>query len=98
MVSKPSTERRMSATCQKLWPEMRAFFTSPRVDFAEQSRGGIQEGLIHEMVGDIQRMKAYPELGFQIPQGIPTGVWEAYERLASLGFDKHLMTPAKRSP
>jgi uncharacterized SAM-binding protein YcdF (DUF218 family) len=32
MVSKPSTERRMFATCQKIWPEMRAFFTSPRVE------------------------------------------------------------------
>lgn len=95
MVSKPSTERRMFATCQKVWPEMRAFFTSPRVNFAEQARGGIQEGLIHEMVGDIQRMKAYPDLGFQIPQEIPTDVWDAYERLVSLGFDKHLMVPAR---
>jgi uncharacterized SAM-binding protein YcdF (DUF218 family) len=94
MVSKPSTERRMYATCQKIWPEMRVFFTSPRLDFAEQSRGGIQEGLIHEMVGDIQRMQAYPALGFQIPQDIPTAVSDAYERLVSLGFDKHLMVPA----
>jgi uncharacterized SAM-binding protein YcdF (DUF218 family) len=94
MVSKPSTERRMFATCQKLWPEMRAFFTSPRVDFGEQARGGIQEGLIHEMVGDIQRMKVYPDLGFQIPQEIPTVVWNAYERLVSMVFDKRLMVPA----
>jgi len=94
MVSKPSTERRMFATCQKIWPGMRVFFTSPRVDFAEQARGGIQEGLIHEMVGDIQRMKAYPALGFQIPQEIPTDVWEANERLITLGFDKHLLAPA----
>jgi hypothetical protein len=98
MVSKPSTERGMFATCQKIWPEMRVFLTSPRMDFAEQSRDAIQEGLIHEMVGDIQRMKAYPEFGFQIPQEIPTGVWEAYERLVSMGFDKHLMTPAKSFP
>jgi DUF218 domain len=92
MVSKPSTERRMWATCQKIWPEMRIFFTSPQLDFAEQSRGGIQEGLIHEMVGDIQRMKAYPALGFQIPQEIPAGVWDAYEKLVSMGFDKHLIS------
>jgi uncharacterized SAM-binding protein YcdF (DUF218 family) len=94
MVSKPSTERRMFATCQKLWPEMRAFFTSPRVDFGEQACGGIQEGLIHEMVGDIQRMKFYPELGFQAPQEIPAHVWDAYERLVCLGFDRHLMAHA----
>jgi uncharacterized SAM-binding protein YcdF (DUF218 family) len=93
MVSKPSTERRMFATCQKIWPDMRVFFTSPRLGFAEQSRGGIQEGLIHEMVGDIQRMQAYPALGFQIPQEVPVIVLDAYERLVSLGFDKHLMVP-----
>lgn len=94
MVSKPSTERRMFATCKKIWPEMRVFFTSPRVDFAEQSHSGIQEGLIHEMVGDIQRMQAYPDLGFQILQEVPASVLDAYERLISLGFDKHLIAPA----
>jgi uncharacterized SAM-binding protein YcdF (DUF218 family) len=97
MVSKPSTERRMFATCQKIWPEMRVFFTSPQLSFAEQSRGGIQEGLIHEMVGDIQRIQAYPALGFQIPQEVPISVLDAYERLVSLGFDKHLLIPAQHS-
>jgi uncharacterized SAM-binding protein YcdF (DUF218 family) len=91
MVSKPSTERRMYATCQRIWPDMKVFFTSPRLNFADQLRHGIQEGLIHEMVGDIQRIKAYPALGFQIPQDIPVGVWDAYERLVSMGFDKHLI-------
>jgi hypothetical protein len=43
------------------------------------------------MVGDVQRIRAYPALGFQIPQDIPAGVWEAYERLVSMGFDKHLI-------
>jgi uncharacterized SAM-binding protein YcdF (DUF218 family) len=91
MVSKPSTERRMYATCQRIWPDMKVYFTSPRVDFADQMQHGIQEGLIHEMVGDVQRMKAYPALGFQIPQDIPVDVWNAYERLVSMGFDKHLI-------
>jgi hypothetical protein len=43
------------------------------------------------MVGDIQRIKAYPALGFQIPQNIPAGVWGAFERLVSMGFDRHLV-------
>jgi uncharacterized SAM-binding protein YcdF (DUF218 family) len=91
MVSKPSTERRMYATCQRIWPDMKVFFTSPRLTFSDQLRHGIQEGLIHEMVGDIQRIKAYPALGFQIPQNIPAGVWDAYERLVSMGFVRHLI-------
>jgi uncharacterized SAM-binding protein YcdF (DUF218 family) len=91
MVSKPSTERRMYATCQRIWPDMKTFFTSPRLNFADQLQYGIQDGLIHEMVGDIQRIKVYPTLGFQIPQDVPVGVWDAYERLVSMGFDKHLI-------
>jgi uncharacterized SAM-binding protein YcdF (DUF218 family) len=91
-VSKPSTERRILATCQKLWPEMKIGITSPRIDLEEQMRNGIQENLIHEMVGDIQRIKVYPDLGFQVRHEIPDDVWGAYERLVSLGFDRHLIT------
>ncbi len=91
MVSKPSTERRMYATCQQIWPEMKISFTSPRLTFADQLQYGIQDGLIHEMVGDIQRIKTYPALGFQISQNIPAGVWDAFERLVSMGFDRHLV-------
>jgi hypothetical protein len=43
------------------------------------------------MVGDLQRIRFYPEKGFQIYQEIPAEVWNAYERLIQLGFDKHLM-------
>jgi hypothetical protein len=42
------------------------------------------------MVGDLQRIKIYPEKGFQIPQEIPSDVWDAFEQLVELGFDKHL--------
>jgi uncharacterized SAM-binding protein YcdF (DUF218 family) len=91
MVSKPSTERRMFATCRKIWPAMDVRFTSPRLSFAEQMAGGIGEGLIHEMVGDIQRIREYPALGFQVPQEIPAPVWDAFEKLVSLGFDRHLI-------
>ncbi len=92
MVTKPSTERRVFATCRKLWPEMTIFITSPRINFSEQLQNNIlRDNLIHEMVGDIQRMKMYPDLGFQIPQDIPDDVWGAYERLVSLGYSGHLM-------
>jgi uncharacterized SAM-binding protein YcdF (DUF218 family) len=91
IVTKPSTERRAFATFKKVWPEMTTFYTSPQIDFGEQLQGGIQDNLIHEMVGDIQRIKRYPDLGFQIPQAIPDSIWRAYESLVSMGYDKHLM-------
>ena len=43
------------------------------------------------MIGDLQRIKIYPAKGFQIYQEIPGAVWDAYERLVELGFDKHLV-------
>ena len=49
------------------------------------------ERVINIMVGDLQRIKMYPEKGFQIYQQIPSEVWNAYETLLRLGFDKHLM-------
>jgi hypothetical protein len=46
--------------------------------------------VINLMVGDLQRIRIYPEKGFQIPQEIPDEVWAAYEKLVAWGFDKHL--------
>jgi hypothetical protein len=43
------------------------------------------------MVGDLQRIKVYPEKGFQISQDIPDDVWKAYEELVRLGYTKHLV-------
>ncbi len=43
------------------------------------------------MVGDLQRIKLYPAKGFQVYQEIPPEIWNAYERLIQLGFDKHLV-------
>ena len=91
IVSKPSTERRIFATCRRIWPAMKVVITSPRIGLIEQLRDGIRENLIHEMVGDIQRMKMYPDLGFQIPQEIPDEVWDAYQQLLARGYDKHLI-------
>jgi hypothetical protein len=44
------------------------------------------------MVGDLQRIKEYPKLGFQIEQEIPKDVWEAWEELVKLGYIKYLLT------
>jgi uncharacterized SAM-binding protein YcdF (DUF218 family) len=91
IVTKPSTERRAYATVKKVWPEINASVTSPQISFSEQFHGGIQEKLIHEMVGDTQRMKIYPDLGFQVSQDIPDDVWHAYGELVLRGYDKHLV-------
>ncbi len=44
------------------------------------------------MVGDLERIREYPKLGFQVEQDIPEEVWQAFERLIEAGYDKHLLS------
>ena len=50
-----------------------------------------RDDVISIMVGDLQRIRLYPEQGFQIPQEIPDDVWAAFEELVRLGYDRHLV-------
>jgi uncharacterized SAM-binding protein YcdF (DUF218 family) len=92
VVQKPYMERRSYATFKKHWPDKKLLVTSPLLSFEEYPTNDISvEKLINMMVGDLQRIKLYPEKGFQIYQEIPADVWDAYEKLVALGFDKQLM-------
>jgi uncharacterized SAM-binding protein YcdF (DUF218 family) len=96
VVQKPYMERRSYATFRKVWPDKRVMVTSPRVSFDDYlSRYTHQalspEDVISIMVGDLQRVKVYPDKGFQIPQEIPDTVWNAFEALVAAGYDRHLI-------
>jgi uncharacterized SAM-binding protein YcdF (DUF218 family) len=92
VVQKPYMERRSFATFKKHWPDKKLIVTSPQISFEEYPNDEIPLGrVINIMIGDLQRIRMYPEKGFQIPQEIPDNVWEAYERLIELGYDQHLM-------
>jgi uncharacterized SAM-binding protein YcdF (DUF218 family) len=98
LVQKPYMERRAYATFRKLWPQKEVLVTSPEVPMdeylAKYSNGALSEhDVIGIMVGDLQRIREYPARGFQIPQEIPGDVWEAFEALIALGYDKYLLTP-----
>ncbi|HVN77845.1 MAG TPA: YdcF family protein [Terriglobia bacterium] len=91
VVHKPYMERRAYATFKKVWPEKSLIVTSPPISFEDYPNGvGSKEEVIGIMVGDLQRIKLYAERGYQIPQIIPTDVWDAFERLVQLGFNTHL--------
>ena len=93
VVQKPYMERRSFATFKKLWPEKKLCVTSPQVSFeAYPTKEFPMETVINTMVGDLQRIRIYPHKGFQVYQEIPDDVWEAYERLVELGYDKQLIT------
>ena len=95
LVQKPYMERRAYATFKNYWPEARAVVTSPQVSFEEYLKSYSNHALSEDdvvsiMVGDLQRIRLYPEKGFQIPQEIPDDVWSAFEELARAGYDGHL--------
>lgn len=96
LVQKPYMERRSYATFRKQWPGKAVIVTSPRTSFDDYLAAYSNETLsaddvVSIMVGDLQRIKVYPEMGFQIPQEIPADVWEAYGELVKAGYDRHLV-------
>lgn len=94
LVQKPYMERRTYATFKKVWPEKEFVVTSPQLSFDEYPNEQIsKEEVINIMVGDLQRIKVYPEKGFQIPQEIPNAVWDAYEKLVEMGYTRQLISP-----
>jgi uncharacterized SAM-binding protein YcdF (DUF218 family) len=96
LVQKPYMERRSYATFKKVWPEKDLLVTSPQVSMdgylSEYSHDALSpDDVVGIMVGDLQRMRLYPEKGFQIHQDIPDDVWRAYEELVNAGYDKYLI-------
>jgi uncharacterized SAM-binding protein YcdF (DUF218 family) len=97
LVQKPYMERRSYATFRKLWPEKEVIVTSPQVSFNDyldkySNQALSRDQVVSIMVGDLQRIRVYPERGYQIFQEIPDDVWTAYEELVSAGFDQHLVS------
>lgn len=92
IVTKPNTTRRAYATFKKNWQNVELLVTSPVLNFATQvGKYVTQKNLINEMVGDLQRIKLYSTLGYQIEQKIPDDIWLAYEKLIELGYHEHLV-------
>jgi uncharacterized SAM-binding protein YcdF (DUF218 family) len=97
LVQKPYMERRSYATFRKLWPEKPVVVTSPRLSMDEYLARGTHHALSPEqvisiMVGDLQRIRLYPAMGFQIEQEIPAEVWSAFEQLVAAGYDSRLVS------
>lgn len=92
LVQKPYMERRAYATFKKIWPEPELIVTSPESSFEDYPTADLPFDLVvNIMVGDLQRIRLYPGLGFQIEQEIPDEVWEAGQKLISLGYNRHLV-------
>jgi len=93
VVQKPFMERRAYATFKKFWPEARCLMTSPNLSYEEYLDVTPEERdrYLNAMVGDLQRIKEYPAVGFMIQQEIPDEFWQAYEQMVALGYTKRLI-------
>lgn len=96
IVCKPYDEKRAWAAFRKLMPDYEGIIASNKISpekYYEQSGNVVvaKDEWIHVLVGDIQRMKVFAEKGWQIEMDIPEYVWEAYEKLVKLGYDKYVI-------
>lgn len=95
-VQKPYMERRTFATIRQQWPEVALRVSSPPLAFEAYCDSNIPiRDIIEFMVGDLQRIMEYPQLGFMIPQEVPERVVAAYETLVIAGFTRHLIPRSK---
>lgn len=94
LVTKPYMERRIWAAFKKQWNDknVEIVVTSPQITYEEHFNKNVPKDLfINVMVGDLQRIREYPKLGFQVEQDIPEEVWQSYEGLVKLGYTQYLM-------
>lgn len=98
LVSKPYAERRSYATARRLWPEVEVVCTSEQVSLDDYVKGiGDAHLVIDMLVGDVQRIDAYPRLGFTVAQPIPPEVREAFASLRDGGFVGRLIAREERA-
>jgi uncharacterized SAM-binding protein YcdF (DUF218 family) len=89
---KPFMQRRTWATLAVEWPEIQATIASPAMTLDQYFTPDLPaEKIIHILMGDLQRIWVYARKGWSAPQPIPAEVREAYDRLAALGFTRHLI-------
>ena len=91
-VSKPNSLLRVKLTAEAQWPEVKAIVSSPDIRFPSEVSNFIGVlGVINEMVGDIERIQKYPDLGFQASYRLPEKILQHWAYLIEQGFTAHLM-------
>ena len=89
IVHNSSHERRTLQTAKAIWKQKKLIVTSP-VDSFGSYLGRIQKEEkrnISVLVGDIQRLIVYPQLGWMEETIVPAKVLETYQELKEMGYD-----------
>lgn len=91
LVAKPNMLLRGVATAAVQWPGLPVKRAAARVPFAKDlTPGRTVRDLINELVGDAERLRLYPERGWQVVVPIPSAVAESVHELIRRGYDQHL--------
>lgn len=92
LVAKPYMARRSLHTAQAQWPELRWQVSVPPIGFDSYSTDDVpEERMINLLVGDLQRMWVFADMGFQSPAEVPDAVRDAYVQLVEQGFDQFVL-------
>lgn len=90
-ISKPNTLLRLLLTAP-LYINNRFSVSGPNYNFPEDVSTIIGiDGVINEMVGDLDRIIKYPLKGFQRPYTLPVPIYKSWEHLKNIGYTKHLL-------
>jgi uncharacterized SAM-binding protein YcdF (DUF218 family) len=91
-VTKPNSILRVALTVPVQWPGITAYVDAPPWRFPEDVSNVIGVfGVMHEMVGDVDRIRQYPARGFQVFHDLPATVLESWQALVDAGFARHLL-------
>ncbi len=84
----------MQLTLQKQWPGCDFLLSSPPISYEEYAQPDIIgfDKLVNELVGQVDRVERYPELGFTERTKVPEEVIAAKRQLVELGFTNHLIS------
>jgi uncharacterized SAM-binding protein YcdF (DUF218 family) len=93
LVTKPYSRRPLAAA-RKQWPEIRWLVSIPDIAFCDYAGRDVPlRRTIELMVGDLQRIELYAELGFQVAQDVPAEVRRSYDFLCRAGYDRFVLPP-----
>jgi uncharacterized SAM-binding protein YcdF (DUF218 family) len=91
-ITKPNAILRVALTVPVQWPGISAYVDAPAWRFPEEVSNIIGVfGVMHEMVGDVDRIQQYPARGFQVSHELPEPILESWRALIAAGFGRHLL-------
>lgn len=92
------SQRRTLSTAKAIIKDKQLSITSPRKtfdQFIQKLNNGTKEqtnNTISVIVGDIQRMIIFPQLGWQIRNEVPDKIIEDYYKIKNMGYTKYIFT------